>query len=376
LEARPSTTGSVLQVLQPLDGGVARHVSDLTRGLRARGWAVEVAASADCTVLPELEAVHVPVHRLEIPRAPGRADLSAALELRRLDHRRGFDIIHAHSSKAGAVVRVVMRPRARVVYTPHCFAFASEEFGRAGRVAARLIEQGLVPRTGALVAVSRWEARKARGLLGATARTTVIPNGTGPCQATLVDRELAAWKGDGPLAALVSKLRPQKDPLALVRAAAALERRGELSGRVALVGDGELEGAVRSEIERLGVTERVRLFPYRGESEAYLQAIDLLVVPSRWESLPIGVIEAMACGVPVLATAVGGLPELVRDGETGRLVPAGNPRALESELARLLANPDERARLGSAGRGRAQARFSIDGMVDATAALYRRLLGA
>jgi glycosyltransferase involved in cell wall biosynthesis len=148
---------------------------------------------------------------------------------------------------------------------------------------------------------------------------------------------------------MVSVLRPQKDPLALVRASARLGERGELRGHVAIVGDGELAPAVRGEIDTLGVGDRVRWFPFRGDAGPYLAALDLLVVPSRWESMPIGPIEAMLCGVPVLATAVGGVPELLEDGVTGRLV---QPEDVD------------------------EARRGTEPMIEATAALYERVASA
>ena len=374
MQAQPRVTASILQVLQPLDGGVAQHVLELALGLRGHGWDVEVAAPPRCVILPELEAAGVRVTRLELSRSPAPLDLPAARTLRRLDRMRRYAIVHAHSSKAGAIVRSVLPGRRRFVYTPHCFAFASEDFGMVARLAYRAVEQSLIPRTAGLVAVSEWEAEEGRRLVGARSRVQVIPNGTRPCRPAAPDPELAAWRGNGPLAALVSKLRPQKDPLALVRAAGALARRGELHGRVAVVGDGELEGAVRAEIETRGLGEWVRWFPFRRGVDSYLAAVDVLVAPSRWESLPIGVIEAMACGVPVLATAVGGVPELIEDGRTGRLVPPGNPEMLEKALAELLDDPEQRSRLGAAGRAAAGSRLSVDGMVEATAALYARLL--
>jgi glycosyltransferase involved in cell wall biosynthesis len=364
----------VLQVLQPEDGGVAQHVLDLSLALAERGWEVEVAAPPRCTALPRLRAAGVPVHPLPLVRAPGAADLRALRALRGLDRARRYSLVHAHSSKAGAIARAGLGPARRLVYTPHCFAFASEDFSASRRAGYRLIEQALLPRTAAVVAVSEWEAELCRRLVGGSGRVELIRNGTHACREMPPDAELVAWKGGHPLAALVSKLRPQKDPLALVHAAAALQRRGELPGRVAVVGDGELLPAVRTEIERLGVPEHVRWFPFKGDSARYLAAIDLLVMPSRWESLPIGLIEAMACGVPVLATAVGGVPELVRNGVTGRLVPPGDARSLEQALSELLARPSERASLGAAARAYAERRLGLDAMVEATVALYDRLL--
>jgi glycosyltransferase involved in cell wall biosynthesis len=366
----------VLQVLQPPDGGAARHVLELSLGLAERGWEVEVAASPDNTALPALRAAGVAVHELDLRRAPGPADVRALRALRALDRARGFGIVHAHSSKAGALVRSALPRARRLVYTPHCFAFTfTAELNALERGAYRAVEQAMIPRTGALVAVSEWEADVARRRLrGAHGRVETIPNGTGPCVAAEPDPELRALAGGEPLAVFVSKLRAEKNPLALVRAAATLHAAGELPGRVAIVGEGDLAPAVRDEIAARGVGEAVRWFPFGGSTAPYIAAADLLVVPSSWESLPITPLEAMACAVPVLATAVGGMPEAIADGRTGWLVPAGDERALAAALRDLLGDRNRLTRAGAEARELVQKRFRLDTMVDRMALLYRNLM--
>jgi glycosyltransferase involved in cell wall biosynthesis len=363
-------------VLQPSDGGVAQQVRWLALGLHERGWHVEVAAPPSCAVLPALETAGVPVHPLRLDRSPGPSDLRAVRGLRELARRRGYGIVHAHSSKAGALARISFGGRRPVVYTPHCFAFASHDFGPRARVGYRIVEQLLVPRAAAIVAVSEWEAMLARrSLKGTASRVVAIPNGvpqheTPPSAAG----DLVEFADGVPLALFASKLRAQKDPLALVRAAAILRDRGELPGRVAVVGDGELEESVRREIAERGLEGEVRWFPFRGDPGPYLAAADVFVVPSRWESLPIAALEAMAAGLPVVASAVGGVPELVEDGVTGRLVAPGDEEELGAALAGLLADAGARERMGAAAQRVVQARFRLDSMIDRTARLYERLL--
>jgi glycosyltransferase involved in cell wall biosynthesis len=371
-----AAAGPVLQVLQPVDGGVARHVLDLTLGLRERGFALEVAAPPECVVLPELDGEGVAVHRVAMERAPGAGDAKALRELRALDRRAGYGIVHAHSSKAGALVRVGVAGRARAVYTPHCLPFASGRFDPATTLAYRLTEMALARRSAAIVAVSEWEGRFARETLGARAPVEVIPNGGRPCGQAEADSRLVEFAGGAPLAGFVSVLRPEKGALALVRAAAALRERGDLPGRVAIVGEGIEVEAVRAEIDALGVADSVRWFSWGGDSTPCFRAIDLLVVPSKWESLPIGPIDAMFCGVPVLATAVGGMTELVSDGVNGRLVAPDAEGALATGLAELLSSPERLKELGAAARAEAEARLGVEPMLERTAALYGRVLGA
>jgi glycosyltransferase involved in cell wall biosynthesis len=365
----------VLQVLQPQDGGVAAHVLQLAVGLRVRGWEIEVATPAASAIVEPLVDAGVPVHDLPLVREPGRADLAAARELRALDRRRGYGLVHGHSSKAGALIRAALPRKDRLLYTPHCFAFAAH-FGGPEQLVYRTIEQAAVPRTGALVAVCDWERRSAERLRGASRLVRHIESGVMPCDGAAPDPELVMFKGDRPLAGMVSVLRPQKDPLLLVRAAARLLDAGGLPGRVAIVGNGPIEDDVRDEIERLAIGSHVAWFPYRGAVGPYLAALDLFVLPSAWEALPLSLLEAMSCALPIVATAVGGTPEAVEDGLTGRVVPHGDEQALAGALHELLSHAAAREAMGRAGRERYEARFRLDRMVDETAALYRELLGA
>ena len=371
---RATPGARVLEVLQPQDGGVAAHVLQLATGLRRRGWDVEVATPATSEVAGPLAAAGVPVHDLPLVREPSPSDLTAIRALRSLDAGGRYALVHAHSSKAGALVRAALPDRRRLLYTPHCFAFAAR-FGGPQQLVYRAIEQAVLPRTGALVAVCEWERRQAERLWGARKLVRRIEYGVEACDGMAPDRELLAFKGDRALAGMVSVLRAQKDPLFAVRAMARLAARGRPAGRLAIVGNGPLEAAVRDEIARLGVGEHVRWFPYRGAVGPYLAALDAFVLPSAWEALPLSLLEAMSCGLPVVATGVGGTPEAVDDRVTGRIVPHGDTRALAGALWAVLSDRVLRDQLGQAGLRAYHARFRLDRMVDETESLYRELLG-
>ncbi len=373
--AVPAPYPPVLQVAQPEDGGVAEHVLRLSVGLQERGWPVQAAVPPTSTIREPLRAAGVTVHELPMTRAPAPGDVAAARRLRAIDKAGGFGIVHGHSSKAGALVRGALRRPRRLVYTPHCFPFLAE-FDRSRRVVYTAAEQALVARSGRIIGVCEWERDQARqALRGVDGRMDVVLNGVDGCVDAEPHPALVEWKGGQPLAAMIAVLRPQKDPLGLVRAAVRLGGGdGAPVARVAIVGNGELAGAVEQEILRCGVGDRVRLFPFEGDVAPYLHAIDLFVLPSAWEAMPIAVLEAMACGLPVLATEVGGVPEAIEHGSTGELVPARHPAALGDALARMLVDPARLHALGRRGAEVVRERFGVERMVDATAEIYERLL--
>jgi glycosyltransferase involved in cell wall biosynthesis len=359
----------VLEVLQPGDGGVPEHVLLLTLALRERGWPVAVAGGPDNRTRPALANAGIPFHELPLVRDPSAADVAAARSLRTLDRRGRYAIVHAHSSKAGALARAALPgARRRVVYTPHCFAFLADGYGP--KLLYQTVEQALLFRSAAIIAVCEWERRQAERLRGSASRVRVIENGTAPVRRADPDPALLEFKGDAPLAGMIAGLRRQKEPLMAVRAAAILRRDGQLRGRLAIIGDGDLREDVEREIEVLGIGADVRVFRFGGDVAPYLAALDVFVLPSAWEALPLAVLEAMSCSLPVVATDVGGVPEAVRHGETGLLVPARNPAAFAAALADLLADEPRRRALGEAGRTLWERRFSARRMVDRTEALY------
>lgn len=145
-------------------------------------------------------------------------------------------------------------------------------------------------------------------------------------------------------------------------------------GHLAVIGDGTERAALEALADSLGMADRVHWAGHRRDVPRLLPAFDLFVQPSLHEGLPNTVLEAMAAGLPVIATAVGGTPEVVLDGVTGLLVPPRDPHALAEAITRLLDLPDLRRRMGQAGRKRVERHFSIEETVRQTEALYETLL--
>jgi glycosyltransferase involved in cell wall biosynthesis len=172
----------------------------------------------------------------------------------------------------------------------------------------------------------------------------------------------------------VGRFAAVKNHEMLVAAFAQLVGQLPLPTELWLVGDGELRETVQHQVRALGIESRVRFLGVRSDIPDLLRAADVFVFPSRWEGNPLSVMEAMAAGLPVVATAVGGVPELVEDGASGILVPNEDLHGLVAAMQRMAQNPDLREQMGHAARCRAVERFDIRQTVRAYEALYEELL--
>jgi len=176
---------------------------------------------------------------------------------------------------------------------------------------------------------------------------------------------------DGLVLGTVSRLQPVKRLDVLLRALVWLG-----SAQTVIVGYGPEERRLKALAEQLGLEKRVHFVGHQDDVRPWLATMDVFVLSSDWEGMPNAVLEAMACGLPVVATSVGGTPDVVVDGGTGLLVPPRDPLSLAEALRALAADPDRRRGMGMAGRQRVVLCFSAERMVERTRALYEELLDA
>jgi glycosyltransferase involved in cell wall biosynthesis len=189
-----------------------------------------------------------------------------------------------------------------------------------------------------------------------------------PSAPSEITPEAAGVDPDAPLLLAVGRLIEQKDHATLLHAFARV-RETHPSARLAILGWGPLESATREVARSLGLGDAV-LTLGRVEPRAWLERADLFVHTSRWEGFGIVLLEAMLSGLPVVATAVSAVPEIVVDGETGFLAAPGDAAAVSNRIAELLDAPERRAAFGAAGLARAKREFSVERMTDATLAVY------
>jgi glycosyltransferase involved in cell wall biosynthesis len=338
----------VALVCEPPDGGVAEHVTQLALGLPAHGVDPVVFASPDFAFAERLPPGRLRTLPFGRDYAHPWRDARALGALARA--LRGFDLVHGHAAKAGVLARLAgLATRTPALYTPHCFPFVGE-LGAARRRFGLAAERALAPATTALVCVCEDEAAVARA--AGLRPTAVIHNGCPPCPAPA--------RPPGLHVGAVAVLRRQKR-IDVLLAAAPRVLDAVPGATLTVCGDGPEGPALRRVAD-----PRVAFVPYDPER---LRALDVYVLPSAWEAFPIGVLEALACGVPQVASDVGGVREAVTP-ETGVLVPPGNPEALADAIVALLRDPDRRAAMAAASRARHAERFGVERMVAATAALY------
>lgn len=377
----------VLEVIESVTAGVARHVLTLAAGLDRRQFAATVAcpsvrrdARRDTRFVDELAARGVP--RLDVPmrrELDPRSDSRAIGRLRRAIRRGRYDLVHAHSSKAGILARLAaLGTPARTLYTPHAFAFAG------ARGVKRLVywapEVLLARGTDVLICVSESERREVRRAgLRARRGTVVIPNGIESAayadrSARVFARAALGLEPETVLIGSVGRLMPQKGYGDLLEAAPRVLARWP-TARFALVGEGDLEEALRAQAHRLGVERQVLFLGHRADVPTLLASFDLFVLPSLYEGLPYTLLEALATGLPSVATAVTGNVDIIRHEATGLLVPPADPDRLAGALLRLMADRALAARLGQAGQWDVARRFDLAATIAQTAALYRALVG-
>jgi len=373
------TVRRVLQVVTLSEwGGAQKVVYDLATGLSRERFETEVACAPGGPLADGLRGRGVTVHGIPaLRREPAPfSDLKALWDLCRLMRRGRYDIVHCHSSKAGLLGRLAARVAGvrRIFFTVHGWGFENRrEFGilpafltGAERLAARV--------TAALVCVSRatWEEGIQRRI-ASPEKLLVIYNGLDPpppAGGEALRRMARAGPGDL-LVVTAGRLAPQKQPLAFLQAAAKIAA-VEPRARFVMIGDGPLENACRDFIARAGLEDRVHLAGFHPDVPALLPGADVFVLLSAFEGLPLVVIEAMAAGLPVVAYAVGGLPEQVADGETGFLVEPDDSDGAVERILRLLGDERLREDMGSRGRERARERFGREAMVRAYQDLYER----
>jgi glycosyltransferase involved in cell wall biosynthesis len=372
-------------------GGPALHVSYLTRGLEERGYTTTLGAGALARgegsmsfVADELGVEVVDVEYLHREVSPVLDPLSVRAVVQLIRRVRPH-ILHTHTAKAGAIGRTAaaLAGEARppiVVHTFHGHVLRGY-FDPIRTAAYTNVERALARQTTRLVAVSP-EVRDDLVELGVAPanRFTVIRLGID------LDERIVEENADGAslrrlfgipdgsfVVGWIGRMTAIKRLPDVLAAFAALRARG-IQATLCLVGDGPDREAVEDRAHMLGIARDTLFVGYQRDVAPYYSLFDVLLLPSGNEGTPVVAIESLAAGTPVVATDVGGVPDVVENERSGLLTRVGDIDRIADALERLARDPDLRRELGQAGRERTIPRYRVDRLVDDVDALYRELL--
>lgn len=368
LAAAPLRIALMLETDGP--GGAETVLLQLAEELRRRGHDVmPVGPAHGCGWLGGEFAARGFAPRTYALRRP--LDWGCVTSLTALMRHHGTQVVHSHEftmAVYGAVA--ARRAGARHVITMHGGRYYADAWRR--RAALRWA----MGHSAATTTVSSATAADLRRTLGISEdRVRVVPNGIEMPRGerAALRRELQVGE-DELLVVAIGNLYPVKGHAVLLRALAELEEQGGAPAwRLAIAGRGEEEQRLRDMAADAGIASRVHVLGFRSDAPDILAAGDLFVMPSLSEGLPLALVEAMATGLPIIASDVGGIPEVVARDQEAVLVPAASPPALAAAMRSLLGDPARRAAIGAAAQRRAYRDFSVATMGSAYEALYRGL---
>jgi len=369
----------VLLILEACGSGVGRHVVDLSAGLTDRAHDVTLfysAARAEESFIDALQYMPKLTKReLPMARSVGPRDFGAVRELRRMLVESGpFDILHGHSSKAGALLRLAAggggAPR---IYTPHAPITMDPDLRLAGRVFYGTAERLLSRRCERIICVSGAERDHLESIGLPAEKLRVVRNGITPLSYFHRDTVRRRLNLDAQTVCFgfVGRISHQK---AIDRAISAFAMaRGQMSdAHLVIVGDGPLLADMRSLAYDFGITRQVT-FTGPAEGVELMSAFDVFLLPSRYEGLPYVLLEAAASGLPIVSTDVGGARDVVNDGENGYVLPEQNVELLADRMRELARRPELRASMSRRATEIAKG-FTADRMIDDVVDVYEELL--
>jgi glycosyltransferase involved in cell wall biosynthesis len=379
----------VLRVIARLNvGGPALHVTYLTHGLAGRGYETTLVAG-DVARGEESMAFVAERAGVEVVTLPGLSrelspvrDALAAWRLGRIIRAVRPDVVHTHTAKAGAVGRAAALLSGRrpvVVHTFHGHVLRGY-FGRPGTLVFRAIETVLARFSDRLVAVSPEVRDELVGLgVAPASKFSVIRLGIELELRVSFDGDAAEIRRRHGIAAekfvvgWFGRMTAVKRTDDLLSMLAGVRERG-IDALLLLVGDGDDRPRLEQRAHDLGLARSCLFLGYQQDVAPWYAVCDAVVLTSASEGTPVTIIEALAAGRAVVATNVGGVPDVVDEGETGFLVRPGDTHALAERLELLARDPGRRTEMGREGRERMLSRYAVERLVDDVDGLYRELL--
>jgi glycosyltransferase involved in cell wall biosynthesis len=364
-------------------GGVAEYIRWLVTGLDKERFLLTVACLSEngpefAKELHRVYGVQTLSYAMNRYKVDLVSDVRAGLWLARLMRNRKFDLIHAHASKPGFLVRLAaLGTHTPVLYSPHCFAFHAGT-GKTTRMITSFLERLAAFFTTRFVVVSDGECELARDYrVGKERQFTVINTGIDPLpyRQTVDVARLKNSLGipaSAPIIGSVGRLSDQKSPFDFVRAAEAVHA-SRPDAHFVWVGDGPLESDVRRLSDSLQLESVMHWLGQRNDVPNLLHLFDCFLLTSRWEGFPLVILEAMAAGVPVVATDIFGTRDAIQHGINGWLAPVGDTESLARFILDLLEDPAKSNLFRSASCARIDREFTRERMIAGLQNLYQQV---
>jgi len=373
---------NILYVITKLElGGAQKQLLELIRGLDKARFNIFLFTAQKGILMPDALSINeLHVKRsgwLERNLNPIK-DLFSLVELFIFIKRNKIDIIHTHSSKAGILGRIAGRLAGAktVMHTVHGWPFHQYQPFLAGiiflwleRIAATCSDKLIVVSQSDLHKGLKYICNNQNKYALMNYGVEIDLNAEQSCEA--IKKELRIKEGDL-IVGNISCFKPQKAPLDFLKLAS-LVKKSHPRVKFVLVGDGILRKKIQSQILHFGLQDSFTLTGWRKDIPKLLSNIDILVLTSLWEGMPISVLEAIRCAKPVVATDTGGIREIVVDGYNGFLVKPQDIQSMSEKLSLLLNNKGLREKMGGLGKDNLGSKFSLKGMVQANQDLYTSL---
>jgi len=309
-------------------------------------------------------------------------DIAAFIKLYRIFRETGFDVVHTHTAKAGALARLAafLAGVPVIIHTPHGHNFYGY-FNAFFSGLIRTIEKLLSRFTDKIMVLTELEKSDHIKYRVANRDKLVLINqgldlsGFEPdSKDSISARENLGISGNCLVAGFVGRLEPVKGPQYFIKAAKKiLEEREDV--RFILTGEGSLRRELEDDVSSWGLRERIVFLGWQENVPGVMSAMDMLVLPSLNEAVGIVLIEAQSLGIPVIASDVGGIPEVVKDGQTGLLVRPADPDALAKAMLKLLDDPALRRAMSGSASAWCRGRFTADAMLDKVTRMYKEVIG-
>jgi len=363
----------VLQVVGEPAGGIRKHIHSIIEGLDAERFCCSYAYSTtyvDARFQHEIDLLRGKL-RGELPllvnKKPHPSDLANLWKLIRYVKRNRVDIVHGHGAKGGLYARLVgMVCRVPAIYTPHG-GVAHRMFGSLEDAVYTFVERCMVRFTHCFIFESNYTAASYLSKVGKISRPWLVNHNGIKCPP--VDEVQSRSARETTKIGVFGILRREKGQIHLINAIASTIDSGHEKIRLHVYGDGPDRVALEQRVDSLGLREKVVFYGDVANPEQEMAKMDIIVIPSMFESFGYVGLEAMALRKPVIASAVGGLLEIFDEG-TALLVPPGDEQALAQAICRYIQHPDEASKMATQGLKRCAKQFALEGMIETLSLQY------